>query len=407
MLPDVAEDVPHLPRLDAFGPVVVAVFPFPRALPVAKPVHQGLEVLDRVPDVEYLDREGEVAVVDGVQPFAPVGYVEDGLRHPPEAPVEFGAEVLAELFAPVRRGHVRRRAEVAVRLVVLRLRRDEDGPGLDLPGLRPPVLALGAFQAFPPHRHPRPVRHDADGRGARVRAGGGAGFAFPGESRGLGPVKAHDLAYRVRGDPERVVAREAVGGVPVRVADGVPDHFVRGGGRVSSGQPEPVVERIVAFAAALVPVVGAPDLREFSEEGDDPLAVAARVALPGFRQVVLRARGARGEKLGHELAAEAVHVVEERLLEAARASDAVALDRRGGGVYDGVDPRGASQNEVRELFFRGDWQERIASASAFVSSTRSFFAVAPPFTASTKAGSLSLGILMVWFRPSAQYWRLW
>ena len=118
-------------------------------------------------------------------------------------------------------------------------------------------------------------------------------------------------------------------------------------------EPEPVVERIVPRAAVLVPVVGALDLRELAEEGDDPLAVVSGVALPRLGQVVLGGRGACGEELGHELAAEPVHVVEERLLEAARASDAVALDRRGRGVHDGVDLRGTPQDEVRELFLEG------------------------------------------------------
>ena len=120
--------------------------------------------------------------------------------------------------------------------------------------------------------------------------------------------------------------------------------------------PEPVVEvveRIVPRAAVLVPVVGALDLRELAEEGDDPLAVVARVALPGLGQVVLGGRGASGEKLGHELAAEPVHVVEERLLQLGGASDAVALDRRGRGVHDGVDLRRTPQDEVRELFLEG------------------------------------------------------
>jgi len=151
----------------------------------------------------------------------------------------------------------------------------------------------------------------------------------------------------------------------------------------------------VPRAAVLVPVVGALDLRELAEEGDDPLAVVARVALPGLGQVVPGGRGARGEKLGHELAAEPVHVVEERLLQLGGASDAVALDRRGRGVHDGVDLRGSPQDEVRELFFRGVSDERIASASVFVSSASSFFAVAPPLTARWKSASLSLGMRMV------------
>lgn len=71
VLPDVVEHSLDLARLDALGPVVVAVLPFPRDFLDPEPEHQRLEVLYRVPDVEYLDGEEEVAVVDGVQPLAP------------------------------------------------------------------------------------------------------------------------------------------------------------------------------------------------------------------------------------------------------------------------------------------------------------------------------------------------
>lgn len=77
------------------------------------------------------------------------------------------------------------------------------------------------------------------------------------------------------------------------------------------------------------------------------------------------------------------------------------------GIYDGVYLRCASQDEVCEFFFRAESSERIASVSILVSSARSLLAVAPPLTASRKAGSLSLGMRTVWLRPLAQYWRLW
>ena len=82
----------------------------------------------------------------------------------------------------------------------------------------------------------------------------------------------------------------------------------------------------------------------------DALRMAPGVALgfPGL--VVLRGRGTRGEQLCHEVAAEAVHLVKERLLELRRAGDAVALNGLRGGIDDGVDPRGAPQDELRDFF---------------------------------------------------------
>ena len=76
----------------------------------------------------------------------------------------------------------------------------------------------------------------------------------------------------------------------------------------------------------LVPVVGALERGDLPEERDDLLGVVPRVAFPLFGHVVPRGRGACGQKLGHELAAESVHVIEERLLELRGAGDAVALD---------------------------------------------------------------------------------
>ena len=55
-----------LARLDAFGPVVVAVLPFLRSFLDSEPEHQRLEVLDGMVDVEDLNGEREVAVVDGM-----------------------------------------------------------------------------------------------------------------------------------------------------------------------------------------------------------------------------------------------------------------------------------------------------------------------------------------------------
>ena len=171
-----------------------------------------------------------------------------------------------------------------------------------------------------------------------------------GEGRRAVSVEADDFAHRVGGHLERVVARESRGRVPVGVADGVAYHLVCCGGSVSSCQPQPVVEGVVPAAPVLVPVVCAPDLRNLAEERDDPLAVVSGVALLRLGLVVLRGRGACGEELGHELAAEPVHVVEERLLKPRRAGNAVALDRVGGVVDDGMNLRGSSQDEVRELF---------------------------------------------------------
>ena len=184
---------------------------------------------------------------------------------------------------------------------------------------------------------------------------------------------------------------------------GVPDHFVRGGGRVPSDEPEPVVERIVPRAAVVVPVVGTLDLRELAEEGDDPLAVVSGVALPRLGQVVLRGRGACGEELGHELAAEPVHVVEERLLQLGGASDAVALDRRGRSVHDGMDLRCAPQDEVRELFFRGDSDEASSRAFASESSSTRSFSFRPAATAALKSATLPVGIANEWFLPLCVY----
>ena len=52
------------PMATTFGPVAVAVLPFLRVLLDAQPRQERLEVLQGVVDVEYLDGEGEVAVVD-------------------------------------------------------------------------------------------------------------------------------------------------------------------------------------------------------------------------------------------------------------------------------------------------------------------------------------------------------
>ena len=133
--------------------------------------------------------------------------------------------------------------------------------------------------------------------------------------------------------------------------DGASYHLVGGCGRVSPDEPEPVVEGVVPLAPVFVPEIRAQDLGELSEERHDPLAVAARVPLLGIGIVVLGRGRSSGEKLGHELAAESVHVVEEGLLEPGGAGDAVAFDGVRGGVDEGVDLRGAPQDEVRELFF--------------------------------------------------------
>lgn len=161
----------------------------------------------------------------------------------------------------------------------------------------------------------------------------------------------------------------------------------------------PVLVRVVP--------VGAHDGRELPEERHDSFRVVSGVALGFSGLVVLRRGGACGKELCHEVPAEPVHLVEERLLELRRAGDAVALDGARGRVDDGVDPRRPPQDDSRDVFFRVDSAERIASASTFARSASSLLAVAPPLTASRKAGSLSLGMRMVWLRPLAQYWRLW
>lgn len=342
-----------------------------------------------------------------MQPLAAVRDVEDGVRLSAESSVELQAQVLAELLAPVRRRHVCRRVEVPVGLVVLRLRGDEHGARLDFPRLGPTVPALGSLQALLAHRHARAVGHDADDARLFV-VGVPCPVSAPLDERGrLVAPHSDDFADRVRRDLEGVAPGEGLRGVPVRMADGVARHLVCRGGGVAPDQPQPVVERIVAGAPVLAPVVRPPDLGELSEERDDALAVVPGVALVRLGPVVPRCGGACREELGHELAAQPVHVVEERLLELRGAGDSVALYGARGGVDDGVDLRGAPQDELREFFFRGDSEERIDSASAFVSSASSLFAVAPPLTASRKAGSLSLGMRTVWLRPSAQYWRLW
>lgn len=152
------------------------------------------------------------------------------------------------------------------------------------------------------------------------------------------------------GDAERVLRGEVPRGVGEGAVDRRADHVGAGGWRVPSDEPEPVVEGVVPPAFVRVVPVGAPDGRELPEERHDALRMVPGVApgLPGL--VVLRGRGARREQLCHEVAAEPVHVVEERLLEPRRAGDAVALDGLRGGVDERVDPRGAPQDELREFF---------------------------------------------------------
>ena len=176
------------------------------------------------------------------------------------------------------------------------------------------------------------------------------------------------------------------------MVDCAADHLVGGCGRVPSDQAEPVVEGVVALAALLVPEVGAQDLGKLAEECHDSLAVIARVALLGLGFVVPGCRGSCGKELGHELAAEPVHVVEERLLEPRRAGDAVALDRVRCGVDDGLDLRGASQDEVRELFFRAEPEAMISCASASESSRTSFCIFFPCLIASLIWETLSAGM---------------
>ena len=262
------------------------------------------------------------------------------------------------------------------------------------------------MQAFLPHRHAGSVGHDADGLRQPALVARLSGLLALGEGGRTAAVEPDDLAYRVCGDSEGVVTREGVCRVLVRMVYCETDHFVRGGGRVPSDEPEPVVEQIVPCAAVLVPVVGALDLEELAEEGDDSLAVVARVALPGFCQVVLGGRGARGEELGHELAAEAIHVVEERLLQLGGASDAVALDRRGRGVHDGVDLRGSPQDEVREFFFREDDCSTKSLVSASESSRTSSLSFLPDARTSLNSATMPTGMAFEWFLPLSVYWRL-
>ena len=160
-------------------------------------------------------------------------------------------------------------------------------------------------------------------------------------------------------------------------------------------------------ASVRVVPVGAPDGRELPEERHDALRMVPGVApgLPGL--VVPRCGGARGEQLCHEVAAEAVHLVEERLPEPRRAGDAVALDGLRGGVDERVDPRGAPQDELRELFFRGDSDDAISFASASESSKTRSLSFLPAATAALNSETLSTGMENEWFLPPRVYWRLW
>lgn len=202
------------------------------------------------------------------------------------------------------------------------------------------------------------------------------------------------------------IAPVLISRVPVRMVDGAADHLVGGRGRIPSDQSEPVVEGVVAPAAVLVPEVGAQDLGKFAEESHDPLAVIARVALPGLGFVVPGRRGSRGKEGCHELAAEAVHVVEERLLELRGAGDAVALDRVRCCVDNGLDLRGASQDEVRELFFRADDCSTRRPVSATDSSRTRSLSFLPEAMAFLNSVTIPTGIVIEWFLPLSVYWKL-
>ena len=160
-------------------------------------------------------------------------------------------------------------------------------------------------------------------------------------------------------------------------------------------------------ASVRVVPVGAPDGRELPEERHDALRTVPGVApgLPG--PVVPRCGGARGEQLCHEVAAGAVHLVEERLPEPRRAGDAVALDGLRGGVDERVDPRGAPQDELRDVFFRGDPDDAISFASASESSKTRSLSFLPAATAALNSETLSTGMENEWFFPPRVYWRLW
>ena len=95
--------------------------------------------------------------------------------------------------------------------------------------------------------------------------------------------------------------------------------------------------------------------------------------------------------------------VEERLLKHRRAGDAVALYGFRCGIYDGVDLRGASQDEVRELFFRGVSAEAISRAFVSESSSTSSLSFFPEATAALKSETLSVGIANEWFLPLCVY----
>ena len=187
----------------------------------------------------------------------------------------------------VRRRDVARRSDVAVGLVVLRLRGDEYGARLDFPRLGPTVPALGSLQALLPHWYSRAVGHDADERrrspGILLRA------AF--------------------------VLREVADGIAVQ-----PDDFPHGVG--------------------------------------------------GDAERVLRGEVPRG-------------------------------------ADDGVDLRGASQDELRDVFFSGDSDDAISFASASESSKTRSLSFLPAATAALNSETLSTGMENEWFFPPRVYWRLW
>ena len=134
--------------------------------------------------------------------------------------------------------------------------------------------------------------------------------------------------------------------------------------------------------------------------------MAASVAFARRRLVFDFRRLLGGEQGGHELTAQTVHVVEERPLELARAGDAVALYRLCRGVDEGVDLRGAREDELREFFFRGDADEAISCAFASESSNTSSLSLLPAAAAALNSATLSTGIANEWFFPLWVYCRL-
>ena len=72
-----------------------------------------------------------------------------------------------------------------------------------------------------------------------------------------------------------------------------------------------------------------------------------------------------------------------------------------------MDPRGAPQDELRDVFFRGDPDDAISFASASESSKTRSLSFLPAAAAALNSETLPTGMENEWFFPPRVYWRLW